>query len=88
MRETSIMDNLNCKTQAHVMKRCAKKLNKKKKDNRPLKILLKDGLYDTTLETVRKWIVAWLPVMILQSMKILIFYYIYTIMHAIGKHWS
>ena len=86
MRETSIMDNLNCKTQAHVMKRCAKKIDMKK-DNHPLKFWLKDQLYDTTLETVRKWIIAWLHVMILQSMKILILYYIYTIMHAIGKHW-
>ena len=49
--------------------------------------LLKDQPSDIMLETVREWNVVCLLVMMLHSIKLLILYYIYTIMHIIGEYW-
>ena len=83
MRETNIIDNY-CKTQAHV--RVCEENKLEEKNDYPLS--LKDQPSDTTLETVREWILVCLLVMILHSIKVLIVYCIFTIMHAIGKFWA
>ena len=88
MRETSKMDNLNWKMQAYVR---VWEENKLKLDEYIIDcklnfFSLKDRLSDTTLETVKKWILVCLLVMIFHSIKILILY-LYTIMYVIGQYW-
>ena len=62
MRETSIMDNLNCKTQAHA-RVCEEKLEEleEKNDCRLKTFSLKDGPSDATQEDKKKRILLALP---------------------------
>ena len=70
MRETSIMDNLNCKTQAHA-RVCEEKLEEKN-DCRLKTFSLKDGPSDATQEDKKKRILLALLLKILHNIKVLI----------------
>ena len=77
MREISIMDNLNCKTQPHARVCKENKVLEEKNDCPFNKFSLKDRLLEGTQETLKRQILVCLLMMILHSIKILILYLIY-----------
>ena len=60
MRETRIMDNLNCKTQAHASVCKQNKELEKEKMTAHYNNFMKDQPSNTTLETLRKWILVYM----------------------------
>ena len=79
MRETSIMDNLNCKTQAYarVCEENKEELELEKNDCRLKTFSLKDGPSDATQEDKKKRILLALLLKILHNIKVLIVCLIY-----------
>ena len=60
MRETRIMDDLNCKTQAHASVCKQNKELEKEKMTAHYNNFMKDQPSNTTLETLRKWILVYM----------------------------